>query len=185
MHILSSILSAALLLADFTSAKAISLPSRRLRRTDDYNSVMQRAATQFHGELERRSVQPANVAAVNASMNATIATACDTATSGIKNVVNGAGFSGCYNIISWDPSTLVFQADLRIYQQGQSTGNFANISANQVTVMLTYPTTTQFKSLVKRSTDDLSKRDGHAIQIQQYSLMGNLQSKLDVSKLNE
>lgn len=172
---------AALLLADIVSAKAISFSSRTHRRSNDYNDIMGRAV-QLEGEIERRSTASLTVASTKSATNVSVAEACSSAVSTMTGVANSAGFAGCYNILAWDPKSSMFQADLRIYQQGPSTGSFANMSISQITVLLTYPESTQFRTLLKRNVENTIKRDD-LVQIQQYSLVGSF--KLNTSKLNQ
>lgn len=192
MQLIQFLLTAFVLAAQTSlgSAKAVAfMPT--LRRHNDLHESMKRASEFYEGDLERRSSSPGNggvsLTQPSNGMNTTVQTACMTAMQSITNITNDAGFAACYNILEWSPSTNMFQADLRLYQMTSATGDFANISMGAMTVMLTFPNSTQFSILTntKRSLASLENRDlSTPTQIQQYTLVGSFTNHLSFSKLN-
>lgn len=182
--------------ASHVSAKSIFTPQLS-RRDNGYNKVIERAALNVDNDLEKRSPDSTSSAAPAQSSgvlgvgtpstedNSNVTSACSQAMSNMTTLTNGAGFAGCYNILDWNPTTSRFQADLRIYSTGHETGDFADVAENMILVLLKFPSSTVFKSLTKRSTSDLERRQNGMTQIQQYSLQGGFSAPLDMSKLNE
>lgn len=101
---------------------------------------------------------------------------------------NPSGMAVCYNIPSLDSSTGVFEADLRLYMIAPATGDFAQISTQDVSVGLNYAgaavspvNATQLKrstgeSLISwpRSENGVNKRAADPIQAQQYYFVGQI-----------
>lgn len=193
---LTQFLLTAIVLAAQTStgsAKAITfMPS--IRRHNDLHESMRKASQFYEGDLERRS--PVSTDATNGGvsltqpgngMNTSVQTACTSAMQSMSNVTNEAGFAACYNVVEWSPNINMFQADLRLYQMASPTGAFADIAMSAITVLLTFPNSTQFSILMntKRSLASLENRDTNTpTQIQQYTLVGNFKDQLSFSKLN-
>lgn len=195
MHLTQFLLTAFVLAAQICpgSAKAVTFVPA-IRRHNDLHESMRKASEFYEGELERRSplstdsvkgavslTQPSN------GMNSTVQTACMSAMQSMSNITNEAGFAACYNVLEWSPDSNMFQADLRLYQMADATGNFANISMSEITVLLTFPNSTQFSILMntKRSLASLENRDTSTpTQIQQYTLVGSFKDQLSFSKLN-
>lgn len=144
-------------------------------------------------KLLRRTPEPQNpgptinIAAPNNVTNATIAAACTDALSKMTKVDNPAGFGACYNILSYDAKNKNFEADLRLYQMFNTSGAFAGLQANEIQIGLMYPSSTTFQPLtsLRRTKRSLEGREANMAEIQQYSLVGNFQSNLDMTKLND
>ncbi|KIW14118.1 hypothetical protein PV08_06899 [Exophiala spinifera] len=190
MHLTSVIASALMVIAqaDITSAKAIAhLPNALRRRI--YMDDLERDVA----KLLRRAPEPQksgsviNVAAPTNMTNATIATACTDALSKITKVDNPAGFGACYNILSYDAKNKNFEADLRLYQMFNTSGAFAGLQASDLQIGLVYPSSTTFQPLtsLRRTRRSLEGRAANMPEIQQYSLVGNFDSTLDLNKLND
>ena len=179
----------ALLLAEAGRTSASIMHTRLTRRQQDHEH-MRRSSAHWTGDLERRSSSPSTTAAAlsldapDTDMNATVLDACTVALSNLSAVSNTAGYAACYNILDWHPDMGVFQADLRIFQKSRATGDFADTPMNTIAVMLQYPESTQFQSLMKRSTGAPLRRQSTSDEIQQFSLLGNIKTQLDLSKLN-
>ena len=164
------------------------MPSLQRR---DFDDIVQRSSEYYQGSLENRSPQTTSdrgnlsLGAPDVERNASTTEACMQGMQNMGNVSNAAGFTACYNILDWHENMGgMFQADLRIFQYSQATGQFANIPTNYVNVQLTYPNSTQF-SILMNSKRSLERRQNGIIEIQQYSLVGNFKMQLDFKKLNE
>jgi hypothetical protein len=178
------------------SAKAM-LSTSPFRRSNDYDELVERVAMKVERNLEQRSsttssAAPAtstsgmlNIGNSSTTSNTTIESACASAMSGITSVVNGAGFTGCYNILEFNQSAKSFAADLRIYSTGHPMGNFVDVAENMILVLLNFPSSTTFKSLTKRTTTYIEKRHSGASLVQEYSLQGGFGVPLDMTKINE
>lgn len=174
-----------------TSSALIHIPS--LGRRDEWTESISRALKSYEGELERRS--PSNsspggdlsLSAPDVEKNATTLDACTSAMQRMTSVSNEPGFAACYNVLDWNPNVgNMFQADLRLFQFSNATGEFANIPMNGITIHLDYPNSTQFSILTnaKRSLNYLNQRQIAPTEIQQYSLVGNFKMSIDFKKLN-
>ena len=186
MHFTNIVASALLLLAeaDMISAKAIlHLPNAVRRRNlegdmkRDADRILRRAAPSTTGSL--------SVAAPSQALNQSISEACIKSLSTITSVDNSAGLAACYNVMQYDPKANVFEADLRLYQMSQPTGNFENVPLNDIMIGLTYPASTTFQSLTKRRKRDVEARQSSMMEVQQYTLFGTIEATLDPTKLND
>lgn len=198
MRLSSWSLPALMLLAEsgHVSAKAM-LSTSPFRRSNDYDELVERIATKVERSLERRASSSSSSAPAtstsatldigdsSAPSNSTIAAACSSAMANITSVINGAGFTGCYNILDFNQTTKSFAADLRIYSTNHQTGNFAGVADNMILVLLNFPSSTTFKSLTKRTTTYMEKRQSGASLVQEYSLQGGFSTPLDMTKINE
>jgi hypothetical protein len=121
--------------------------------------------------------------------NATVATACSDALSKLTKVNNPAGFAACYNILSYDATNQNFEADLRLYQMFAPSGDFSGLAPSDIQIGLIYPSSTTFQPVtnLRRTRRSLEGRQvqGNMAEIQQYSLVGNFESNLDLTKLND
>ena len=170
-----------------TSAGAVTHTPHPMRRRREHLEDLKRTGMDtVEDNLLRRELQSSagSTVAETSGINDTIASACINALSKSSNVSNPAGMGACYNILEWDNSTAAFQADLRFYQMAQPSGDFAQISLNDITIGLGYPSSTQFNTLVKRKKRDLETRQSSMDEVQQYSLFGTIQKSFDLSKLN-
>ena len=52
---------------------------------------------------------------------------------------NPSGMTACYNIRSWDKSSGVFQADLRLYRISSGTGDWASLKSTGANVLVSCP----------------------------------------------
>ena len=163
------------------SAKAI-LHMPRGINSDGLDAMMGREARDVMRRVERRQSTSGSLPSSTGDMNSTISAACVDTLSKITTISNEAGMSACYNILQSDVSSGTFQADLRLYQTQQPSGQFAGVAAGQMLVKLVYPPSTSFNLLMKRS---LTKRQSRSMtELQQYSLQGTFTKGMDISKLN-
>jgi len=123
----------------------------------------------------------------NAAVNATVAMACTSALSNITTVSNAAGLAGCYNILFLNNQTGVFEADLRLYQISQPSGMFAGIQTTDIVPEASYPdaTISTSSSKVKRNTLATRQSNNTLVQLQQYSLVGQVDKTLTLTKLSQ
>ena len=163
------------------SAKAILHMPRRLN-SDGLDSLMGREARDVMRRVERRQTSSGTLQSSGGDLNSTISAACIDTLSKITSITNDAGMSACYNILEFDSNSGTFQADLRLYQTQQPSGQFTGVPASRMLVNLVYPPSTSFNLLMKRS---LTKRQSSPMtELQQYSLQGSFSKTLDFSKLN-
>jgi hypothetical protein len=179
--------AAALLVGELTSAKELLYVPRGYRRRDLDGEMRRSAFEALEGGLHRRQSSSSNTIPSTQSitdMNATIATACIDALSGVTSVSNQAGITACYNVLQHDLEQKMFQADLRLYLAGDPAGPFSNIEPGNMMIGVTYPPSTSFSSLMKRSVRPQVRQTSGMTEMQQYTLMGSFTSTMDMSKLN-
>lgn len=173
-----------------TSSALLHMPSFGKRNALD--SLAWEASKRFEGDLERRSPQTTStnggltLSTPGVDMNTTILSACTTAMQNMTSVSNEPGLAACYNILDWKENMGgIFQADLRLFQFQNATGQFTNVPNSAITLNLNYPNSTQYSSPnTKRSLHYLWRRQSGPAQIQQYSLAGNFKMSLNTGKLN-
>lgn len=126
-----------------------------------------------------------------AMLDATISTACNNALAPMKKAWNDAGFLACYNVPFLNTNTGVFSADLRLYQIGQPTKDFAGVRSTDVNVQLSYPnaafsTIPQNTQRAKRRSD-LGRRQnaGSLTELQNFLFVGQVMRTLSLTKLEE
>lgn len=190
MHFANVIISTLMVMAqaDLISAKAVVHLPNALRRRHLLNDIERDVSRILRRAPEPQSSGPVlNVATPNNMTNATIATACSDALSKLTKVNNPAGFAACYNILSYDATNKNFEADLRLYQMFAPSGAFSGLASNDIQIGLIYPTSTTFQPVtnLRRTRRSLEGRQGNMAEIQQYSLVGNFESNLDLTKLND
>ena len=180
----TAIATAAFLLLSEITAKQLDFRPRGTRWRRTLDDDMRRDAFNL---LERRqsesdpSVQPSQPTTTPPN-NATIAATCLQGLSSITTVSNHAGITACYNILSSDLSTNIFNADLRLYRAGTPSGSFASVSPSNMMVSLTYAPVTTFDTIVTRP---LHKRQTSGMtEMDQYSLILHVPVSMDLSKLN-
>ena len=89
--------------------------------------------------LDRRQTTTGDGKVNVTAWDAQTAAACTNSMDALNGVAsNPSGLAVCYNLPFLDNSTGVFEADLRIYKIAEPSGAFANISANNVQVGLSY-----------------------------------------------
>jgi hypothetical protein len=193
MHLKTIIASALLLLVEveMTSSTVISHLPNTVRRRNYLEKDMEaeahrimRRATNSSPPSSSGSLAPATP---NSQLNQTISQACVSDLNKLTSVENQAGLAACYNIMQYDQNQGVFEADLRLYSMFKPTGDFANIPINDVMIALTYPSSTTFQSLTKRSTrrDLTARQQATALEVQQYTLFGTFQQNLNLGMLND
>ena len=191
MRLTAFIASALLLLteADIISAKAIMQLPNAIRKRDYLEGGIKREVSRV---LRRAPQMSSNgnltTDDANKNLNQTIADACVGALATLTSVENAAGMAACYNIISYDASTSMFEADMRLYSMFTPTGKFANVPVNDIMISLTYPTSTTFQSLTKRRKRDVVARQSSnatMLEVQQYTLFGTFEANLKLSMLND
>lgn len=174
------------------SSALLHIPS--MRRHNDHNELMARSSRFYESDLERRSPQATtnngdlSLSAPDVEGNNTTLQACTTALQGIASVANEAGFAACYNILDWHENMGgMFQADLRLFQFSQPTGQFANIPMDSIGVQLNFPSSTQYSVIMntRRTRRSLQERQKGLVQIQQFSLVGSFKIQMDLNKLNQ
>lgn len=188
MRVTTVVSAAVLLLGEFSSAKELLYRPRGHRRRDLDGDMRKMAFEALDGGLHRRQSSSSNIAPTNSitpETNATIASACIDALSSVSSVSNQAGITACYNILQQDLEQNVFKADLRLYLAGEPAGPFANIEPGNMMIGVTYPASTSFSSLKKRSIRPVRRQTSSMTEMQQYTLSGSFVSTMDVSKLNE
>ncbi|KIW94759.1 uncharacterized protein Z519_04736 [Cladophialophora bantiana CBS 173.52] len=186
MHLTTIVASALLLLAeaDIISAKAVLHLPNAIRRRNTWEG-MERDADRIFRRDPQSSTGSLSVAAPTTALNETIATACVNALKTLSSVENAAGLAACYNILQYDSKQGAFEADLRLYQMFQPTGNFENVPVNDIMISLTYPTSTTFQSLTKRRKRDVEARQNSMAEVQQYTLFGTFEKSLNLAMLND
>ena len=77
------------------------------------------------------------------SSNSTVDNACMKALSALNGQAsNPSGMAVCYNMLSWDNSTGVFQADLKLYKISDGSGDWATVQQQGISIGVTYPNAT-------------------------------------------
>ncbi|KIW26138.1 uncharacterized protein PV07_09261 [Cladophialophora immunda] len=187
MHLTTIVASALLLLAeaDIIAAKAIVHLPNAIRRRNAWDQGMEREADRILRREPQSSTGSLSVAAPTGALNETIATACVNSLKSLSSVENAAGLAACYNIMQYDSKQGAFEADLRLYQMFQPTGNFENVPINDIMISLTYPTSTTFQSLTKRRKRDVEARQSSMVEVQQYTLFGTIEKNLNLAMLND
>lgn len=188
MRVTTFTTAAVLLLAEVIASKEILYMPRGIRRRTLHDSMRKAAFEVLDGGLQRRQSSSSDInptTSTTSDMNATIAAACIDGLSGISSVSNQAGITACYNVLQHDLEQGVFQADLRLYLAGEAAGPFADIEPGNMMIGVTYPSSTTFSTLMKRSIRLVSRQTSSMSEMQQYSLMGNFQKTMDLSKLND
>ncbi|EXJ90682.1 hypothetical protein A1O1_03786 [Capronia coronata CBS 617.96] len=186
MLLAAIIASTLVLLAEVpvVSAKAISHMPGALRRRHHHLENFGKSA----GRILRREPQSnslLSVAPPTNTTNQTISAACIDSLSKVTSVDNDAGLAACYNILQFDSQQGAFEADLRLYQMFDPSGDFQGVAVNDIMLSVTYPASTMFQSLTKRKKRDVGERQSTATEVQQYTLFGTFQKNLDISKLND
>jgi hypothetical protein len=145
------------------------------------------AVNMLEGHLERRQTSASNITATTSTseLNATIASACLDGLAGISSVSNQAGITACYNILKHNVEERVFEADLRLYLAGQASGAFSDIVPGDMMIGVTYPPSTTFESLMKRSLRIVARQTSGMSEMQQYSLRGHFGETMEIEKLNQ
>ncbi|KAK4938392.1 hypothetical protein LTR66_015099 [Elasticomyces elasticus] len=191
-----------------TSSALLHIPTPQRHQNSNPATLGWQAATQPERDhaLDRRAPQPASPSPSPLASSSTPGVplpstqelqqnntstlqSCTSALSTLNSsqIFNSAGYAACYNILSWQNTTSTlstFQADLRLFQLGDATGTFLSYPANALSVMLHFPSSTQFSVL----TNSNIKRDATSastpVQVQQYSLTGIINPRLDLTQLN-
>jgi hypothetical protein len=177
-----------LALSEFTFAKDIHFQPRGSRWRRNLEEGMRKAAVKMlEGQLERRQSSASNITAITSTseLNATVATACLDGLAGISSVSNQAGITACYNIIQHNIEERVFEADLRLYHAGDASGPFSDIVPGNMMIGVTYPPSTTFESLMKRSLRVVARQTSGMTEMQQYSLRGHFGATMELDKLNQ
>lgn len=198
MWLARCILAACVLLVEaniVASSALLHIPSMRQR--SDHDKLMEMSSKYYENErdLERRSPSPQgtsnngnlSLSAPDVEGNNATLQACTTGLQGITNITNEAGFAACYNILDWHENMGgMFQADLRLFQFSQPTGQFADVLVDTIGVQLNFPSSTQFSVLMnaRRTRRSLQERQNGLVQIQQFSLVGSFKIEMDLNKLN-
>ncbi|KIX97649.1 uncharacterized protein Z520_06427 [Fonsecaea multimorphosa CBS 102226] len=189
MHLTTVVASALLLLAeaDMISAKAILHLPNSIRRRSAWGEGIEREVDRILRREPQSSTGSLSVAAPTSALNQTISTACINSLQSLTSVQNAAGLAACYNILQYDSKQGAFEADLRLYQMFQPTGNFQNVPINDIMISLTYPTSTTFQSLTKRRKRDVEARQSSSsmAEVQQYTLFGTFEANLNLAMLND
>jgi hypothetical protein len=187
MRVTTLISAAVLLLFEISVAKEILYRPRGIRRRNLDDEMRKTAFNVLDERFERRQTSSSSITPTTSNipdMNATISDACINELSSVASVQNLAGVTGCYNILQHDAASGMFQADLRLYLEGQASGAFANVAPSNMQISVTYPPTTSFSALMKRSIRPVARQSNGMSEMQQYTLMGTFQKTMDATKLN-
>lgn len=187
MRVATLVSAAMLFFSEISVAKEILYRPRGTRRRDLDNDMRKTAFDVLERKFERRQTSSSDITPTTSNipdMNATISEACINALSSVSTISNLAGVTACYNILQHDTTNGMFQADLRLYHEGQASGPFSNIQPSNMQISVTYPPTTTFSALMKRSIRHLARQSDEISEMQQYTLMGTFQKTVDASKLN-
>ncbi|ETN37815.1 uncharacterized protein HMPREF1541_07438 [Cyphellophora europaea CBS 101466] len=184
MRVASFVMAATLLLSDLSVAtKAV----RMLGVEGGYNVErrMDEQARNVVKDIERRQSSSDTIqSSASDDRNSTIATACLDTLSGITSITNDAGISACYNIMEMDQDGHTFTADLRLYLAEEPRGAFTTVQPDNLMIGVTYPESTVFTTTnTKRSLRVKRQAATNMTEIQQYTLMGSIDSSIDLDKL--
>ena len=186
-----SVIAASLLLLGQVSAGAIR-DAGIIAKRESLEENMRRYADGIVEPIERRqsTSNTTSSSLSDAQWDTQTMAACTTALEALHGVAsNDAGLAVCYNIPSFDNTTGVFQADLRLYRISGPTGAFADIPSQNVTVGLAYDgatvSETDGSTIAKRTEGDHSliqwsrnKRATTPTMAQAYSFVGQINQNL-------
>ena len=133
----SALVASILLISQVSAAVLNDVATQSVRRHEIMDRSMRRYADSVVVPIERRQT-------FSSSTNATqwdteTAAACTTALETLNgDAGNPSGMAVCYNVPYLDTSTGVFKADLRLYMVSPPSGDFANVSSQNVMVGLQY-----------------------------------------------
>ncbi|KKY27574.1 hypothetical protein UCRPC4_g01016 [Phaeomoniella chlamydospora] len=191
------------------SAKSVlEVPTRVQGRHESLNDALRREAFQVvDPKVDRRAPAAASASSAAAAAssaianfdtpewNATTIAACTKGLSSVKSAENSAGMLACYNLPFLNVNTGVFQADLRLYQVNEMTGDFTGVQTDQLSLSLTYPDATVSETgssvKVKRSeigprspaTSTVTQAAGAVNEIQQFQFVGQVDTTLTLTKI--
>lgn len=189
------------LACELTSAKALLHgPGRLNRKYEPLEEHVRREAFAFiNAELgPRQEISPRSAQATSTSSssgppanlndpatNMTIAMACVDALADITKVSNAAGWAACYNVLYLNNQTGIFEADLRLYQVSQPSGAFVGIPNSNIHLTLNYPKAAISASSqqIKRSELATRQTNSNMSQLQQYSVVGQINKRLTLTQL--
>jgi hypothetical protein len=109
--------------------------------------------------------------------------ACAKAVEGYPSVVNPSGIVACYNIISWDNTTGIFQTDIRLYHKSNSTGVFTGYTPSDFAMAMSIPQATLSAPQVTVNGSTFSTQSGNSQLLQGFENIGQLNSQITLSKL--
>lgn len=187
MRVASFVLTAALLLSDVTLASSKASRMIGLEGSIHVERELEQHAKKYvGGALEARQATTATIQAnPSADRNSTIAQACITTLAGITAITNDAGLSACYNILEMDRRAKTFMADLRLYLAAEPKGQFTNVQPNNLMIGVTYPRSTVFTTMNTKRSVKVKRQSGTGSEIQQYTLMGQIDQNIDLEKLTD
>lgn len=108
--------------------------------------------------------------------DAEVNTACVAALSKLAKATNPSGTCTCYNLPAINNDTGAFEADLRLYQLSNPTGDFSGISADQVQVSLSYNGASVSPMSTTTATQKAKERRGgsNPTLLQKYLFVGQI-----------
>ncbi|PGH05807.1 hypothetical protein GX51_02780 [Blastomyces parvus] len=112
--------------------------------------------------------------------NASSTAACLTALGDLESVVNPSGMAACFNIPYFDKETGTFEADLRVYQVNEASGEFAGIPASEYTLQMNIPQATISDPLRLDGTLDGQQE---LVLLQEFRHFGQISTLLQLDKL--
>jgi hypothetical protein len=179
-------MAAALLFSEGTMAGSRAIRMLGIEGSDAVRKDMDKQARDSVQELDRRQSSSETIqSGASGDGNSSIAAACMNTLSGITAITNEAGLAACYNIMEMNTNDKSFTADLRLYLLGQPTGAFTQVQPDNLMVGVTYPSSTVFTTMnTKRSLRVKRQSSTNMTEIQQYTLMGRIDSTIDLEKLN-
>lgn len=137
-------------------------------------------------ELDRRQSNADTIqSGASDDSNSSIATACMDTLSGITAITNDAGLAACYNILNMDANDKSFTADLRLYTAADRKGAFTDVQTDNLMIGVTYPSSTVFTTTSTQRPAKVKRQTiSNMTEIQQYTLMGQIDRNIDLQKLN-
>jgi hypothetical protein len=121
----------------------------------------------------------------NQASNTTARQSCAKAVKSYPSVVNPSGIVACYNIISWDNSTGIFQTDIRLYQKSDSTGVFLGYTPSDFTMAMSIPQATLSAPQITMNGSAFSNNSANGRLLQGFGNIGQLNPQITLLKLTE
>lgn len=130
------------------------------------------------------------------SWDAEATAACNNALSNLPAASNPSGTCICYNLPALNNVTGAFEADLRLYQLSQPTGDFAGIPPQNIQVGLSYhgasvspvtPQTAAEKFVTRQATSSMvgTGTNSNLVLLQTYLFVGQIDASEMAGLMNE
>lgn len=195
-------LTTSLLLAGHVSGSTLLEITSGIRRDDMTETLTRRYVDTLVDNVEKRQAAVNTTSLNTTTWDASTGAACVSALTNLPaSSTNPSGMAICYNLPSLDNTTGVFQADLRIYKVSEPTEDFANVSAANVEVGLSYADVTvspvNASTMQKRAlgismiswpstrSDGVEKRAATVVTLaQSYAFVGQINSDKFVANMD-